>query len=506
AALGAGRARIVRQLLTESMLLGLLAAGLGLLVAEGGLRLLLATAPPGVPRLAAARIDLWTLGFTMAATVVATLLFGLVPAYQVSRLDVRSGLALGGRGAVGGGGRDRLRRALVVAEVGLSLTLLVGAGLLVRTGLNLGHASLGFEPDGLLTARIGFPKEGYATHEKAARAFEAVVDRLRSRPEVKTVALVSRLPLSGNGGSNGLIPEGRALDMKSVIDTDLQIVSPGYFEAMRIPLRAGRTLTDEDRRGAPRVMVIGEELARVAFPGQDPIGRRIACCEDGDGTNPAWKVVVGVVGNVSTSGPGAPARPQFYLPLDQVPAEAWDWISRTLGVVVRGGDKSARLAPVIREAVRSVDPAVPVYDVRTMSERRRRATAQERFGAVLLSTLGALGLVLAAAGIYGVIAYFVSQRTREIAVRLAMGAQTRDVVALVFGQGLRPALLGMALGTAGALFAGRALRAVLFGVGAADPVTFLVVAGLLLAVAGLAGVLPARRAARVDPARALAEG
>ena len=281
AALGAGRARIVRQLLTESLFLGLLAAGLGLLVAEGGLRLLLAVAPPGVPRLEGARVDVWTLGFILAAALVATLIFGLVPAYQATRLDLRSGLAVSGRGATGAG-RDRLRRALVVAEVGLSITLLVGAGLLVRTGLNLGQASVGFEPEGLLTARIGFPKEGYATHEKTARAFEAVLERLRARPEVKAAALVSKLPLSGSGGSNGLIPEGRALDIKSVIDTDLQIVSPGYFEAMRIPLRAGRTLTEHDRRDAPRVMVIGEELARVAFPGLDAVGRRIACCEEAE--------------------------------------------------------------------------------------------------------------------------------------------------------------------------------------------------------------------------------
>ena len=244
----------------------------------------------------------------------------------------------------------------------------------------------------------------------------------------------------------------------------------------------------------------------MAFPGQEAVGRRIACCEAGVDGRPPWKVVVGVVGNVSTSGPGAPPRPQFYLPLDQVPAEAWDWTSRTLGLVVRGGGEPAALAPAIREAVRSVDQGVPVYDVQTMAERRRATTAQERFGAALLSALGGLGLVLAAVGIYGVISYFVGQRTREIAVRLAMGAQASDVVALVFRQGLKPALLGMVLGAAGALAAGRALQGVLFGVGAADPLTLVAVAGLLFVVAGLASVVPARRAARVDPVRALAEG
>jgi putative ABC transport system permease protein len=255
-------------------------------------------------------------------------------------------------------------------------------------------------------------------------------------------------------------------------------------------------------------MVINEELARLAFPGTSPLGKRMACCEDGDEgpESPSWKEVVGVVANVSPSSPGAPPNPQFYLPVDQMPAVAWDWTSRTLGLVVRSAQDPAVLAAVVREAVRSVDPSVPVYDVQTMAERRRRATAQERFGAVLLSALGALGLVLAGVGIYGVIAYFVSQRTREIAVRVAMGAEARDVMALVLRQGLRPALLGVFLGGLGALAAGRALRAMLYGVGLVDPLVLGAVATVLLLVAGIASVLPARRAARVDPARALAEG
>jgi predicted permease len=355
---------------------------------------------------------------------------------------------------------------------------------------------------------VGFPREGYESHEKTARAFDAIVENLRARPEVRAAALVSKLPLSWGGPTNGLIPEGRPLGAKSAINTDLQIVSSGYFETMGIPLRAGRFLEAGDRRGAPRVMVINEELARVAFPGVNPLGKRVACCEPGaEGPeSPSWKEIVGVVANVSPASPGAPANPQFYLPLDQVPEVAWDWISRTLGLVVRTASTPRVVVPFVRAAVRAVDPNVPVFDVQTMAERRRATTAQERFGAILLSALGACGLVLAAVGIYGVIAFFVSQRTREIAVRQVMGAGPSDVMSLVLRQGLRPALLGVALGAVGAVLAGRALQAMLFGVSAADPVTLTLVAALLVLVATLASVVPARRACRVDPARALADG
>ncbi|HEY6548560.1 MAG TPA: ABC transporter permease [Vicinamibacteria bacterium] len=506
AAVGAGRGRLARQLLTESLGLGLLAALLGVVVAEGGRRLLLATAPPGVPRLEAARIDPLVLGFAVALGLLASVLFGLAPALQAARVDLRAGLAEGGRGSTLG--RDRMRRVLVAVEVGLALTLLVGAGLLVRTGANLSRASLGFDPEGVLTARVGFPAEGYSGHEKPARAFEAVLERLRARSEVQGAALVSKLPLTPGRGTNGLIPEGRDFVARNAIDSDSQFVSPGYFETMRIPLRAGRFLSDQDRRGGPKVMVINEELAKLAFPGQDALGKRMACCEAGEGgpDTPSFKEVVGIVADVKPFSPGASPLPQFYLPLDQVPVAAWDWMGRTLAVVVRSSQAPAVLTPLLREAVRSVDPAVPVYDVRTMLERRDRTMAQERFGAALLSGLGFVGLVLAGVGIYGVVAFFVSQRTREMAVRLALGAKARDVVALVARQSLGPVVTGLALGALGAVAAGQALQKVLYGVGAIDPLTLLAVSVLLFAVALLASALPARRAARVDPARSLAAG
>lgn len=502
AALGAGRWRIVRQLLTESLLLAMLGAAAGLAVAWGALRLLLVAAPPGVPRLETARVDGPSLAFAALVAVLSSLVFGLAPALAAASVDLRSGLNEGGRTTTSSPRRDRLRRVLVGAEVALAVTLLVAAGLLVRTGINLSRVDLGFQPDGVLTARVTLPRSVYLGHEKPARAFEAMQAGVAAGSAVQAAALVSPGPLSP-GGTNGLVPEGRAPDPRNMIEGSLQIVSPGYFEALRIPIKAGRGFGPLDMRDAPRVMVINEELARVAFPGEDPIGRRISCCEDAP--EPAWKEVVGVVANVRSHALGAPPQPQFYLPLDQVPVEAWDWIGRTMTLVARTPQPSAAAA-VIRDAVRAVDPAVPVYDLTTLDERRRSVMAQERFSALLLSVLGGIGLGLAGVGIYGVIAHFVSLRTREIAVRLALGASPREVVGYVLSQGLRPVLIGATAGLLGAFAAGRALRAILFGVGSMDPSTIAAVLPLLLAVAVAACVVPARRATRVDAARALAEG
>ena len=504
-ALGAGRARIIRQLLTESVLLATLGAGFGLAVAWAALQCFLAAAPPGVPRLESAQLEGLPLAFAAGVALLSSFVFGLAPAFAAARVDLRRGLNEGGRGATSSAGRDRLRRTLVTVEVALALTLLVGAGLLVRTGMNLARMDLGFEPRGLLTARVSLPRASYLGHEKPALAFQSMLERVAAHPAVQGVTLVSRMPLSRGGSSNGLLPEGRSDELKNVIDSDLWIVTPSYHRTMQIPLRRGRLLDAGDRRGAPRVMVINEELARTAFPGQEAVGKRIACCEDAPDGGPAWKEVVGVVANVAGAAPAAPVRPQFYLPLDQMPEAAWDWTGRTMSLVVRSDSDPAALTPVLRQVVRDVDPTVPVHDVRTMAERRRANTAQQRFGAVLLSLLGGVGLALAAIGIYGVIAYFVSQRTREIAVRLAMGASTRDVVRLVLRQGLRPVLAGLGLGLLGAVAVGRALRAVLVGVAIADPFTLVAVALLLFGVGVAACVIPARRAASVDAVRALAE-
>jgi len=503
AALGAGRGRIVRQLLTESLALAALGGAAALVVAQLVLRGLLSIAPPDVPRLAEARIDGAVMAFMLLLVIASSAFFGLVPALQASKLDLRTGLIEGGRGSVGG--RDRLRRALIAAEVALAVTLLAGAGLLIRSARHLERLDMGFEPTGLLSARISLPEAAYPGHERPMQTFARIVELVEGRPGVASAAVSSQAPLVG-GGSNGLIPEGRPLSIENVIQSRSQFVAAGYFETMRIPVRAGRGFTGDDRRGAPKVMVINEALARAAWPGESAIGKRISCCEGGP-DRPVWKTVVGVVADVRTRGPAQPVRPEFYLPLDQIPVGAWGWTRSGLTLLVRARDGSpGAIVPALRSALKEVDPTTPLFDVMTMSDRLTRALSTSRFSMLLTAALGILGLALAAVGVYGVIAYFVSQKSREIGVRVALGAGASDVLRLVAGQGFRVVGLGLAIGTLGALGFGRALGGLLVGVSPNDPVTLVSVVVLLAAVAAGAVMVPALAALRVDPARVLSEG
>ena len=505
AALGAGRFRLVRQMLTESVLLGAVGAVFGLAVARGAVALILRGSPPGVPRLEQVAVNGPVLAFTAGLALLTSLVFGLVPALRASRQDVRGDLGAGGRGTVGGGARDRLRRSLVAVEVALCVVLLAGAGLLIRSALKLRDVDPGFDPAGVLSARVALPASAYPGHDRPARAFAQLAERLAQAPGVAAAAVASRAPLAPGGGSNGLVPEGRVMDLKSAIDAMRYAIGDGYFQALRIPIRRGRAFTAEDRRSAPRVMIVNETLARTAWPGEDPIGKRIACCE-GTPEQPAWKTVVGVAADVRSQGPGLEVRPEFYLPMDQIPEEAWDWSQRTMVVVVRAaGVAPESLTAALRQAVREMDPTVPVFNVATMPDRLRTSTAQARFNTALLTALGTVGLVLAAVGIYGVIAYFVAQRTREIGVRMALGATGGDVMGLVLRQGLGAAAAGVIIGVPAAIVAGRALEAMLFGVGSGDPLTLAAVVSVLLLVALVASGVPARRAVRVQPTEALAE-
>jgi predicted permease len=502
AALGAGRGRIVRQLLTESGVLSLVGGVAGLALAWFGVRALVASAPPGIPRLEQTRIDPVVLTFALGLALLCSLIFGLAPALRAVRRNVQTTLREGGRGV--GTARDALRTGLVVAEVTLAFTLLVGAGLLVRSALYLQRMSPGFDAKGVLVARVALPATTYREPAHAARTFKQIAERLQATPGVGAAAVVSQAPLGPGGGSNGLVPEGRPLGIESAIDSRRRIITPGYFAAMGVQLKRGRAFTDSDVAGAPRVMIVSEELARRAWPGQDPIGKRIACCE-GAPNDPRWKTVVGVAADVRSRGPTVDIYPEFYLPIEQVPPEAWDWIQRAMAVVVRssGGDAASLAAP-LRAAVREVDPALPVYGVNTMSDAVRESMAQARFNTLLLTLLGTIGLVLAAVGIYGVVAYFVNLRTHEIGVRVALGAQPRDVVRLMTWQGARPILLGMAIGILGAISTTRLLQNSVYGVSVTDPVTMLAVAVALGLIGLLATIIPARRATRVDPVRALA--
>jgi putative ABC transport system permease protein len=330
-----------------------------------------------------------------------------------------------------------------------------------------------------------------------------VAERLQGAPGVRSAALTSQAPLGPGGNSNGLLPEGRTREAKSFVAARLRMITPGYFATLRIPLRRGRLFTAEDRGGTPRVMVVSEALARAAWPNQDPIGKRVACCE-GSPEDPRWKTVVGVVGDVRSSGPTREAVPEFYLPITQVPAEAWDWIERTMTIVARSeGVEPSALAGTLRAAVRDVDPDLPLHGIATMEEQMRRSIAVSRFNTILLATIGGIGLVLAAVGIYGVIAYFAASRTHEIGVRMALGATARDIVRLVAWQGMRPILVGTAAGTIASLWFSRLVRGSVYGVSTTDPATFAAVAGTLMLVGLIASYIPAHRSTKTDPTQAL---
>jgi predicted permease len=350
---------------------------------------------------------------------------------------------------------------------------------------------------------VALPAAQYRGPEQVKAAFRELVDRVGASGVIDAVALDSQPPLVGGGGSNGLIPEGRPIDISSVVQSRSHFVSPDYFRVMRIPVRSGRTFTEQDVRSAPLVMIINETLARDAFGEADPIGKRIACCEGGP-NQPSWKIVVGVVADVRARGPATPPVAEFYLPVNQIPDVAWTWVQNTMNVVARSktGD-TAPIAGVIREAVRNIDPGLPVFRITTMDEGLRLTMAQARFNTSLMTMLGVTGLVLAALGIYSVIAWLVAQRTREIGVRMALGASSGAVVRDVTVNGLKPVGIGLALGLAGALVTGRLLENQLFQVGARDPIALGSVVALMLIVGIVAAIVPAWRASSIDPSRAL---
>jgi len=493
----------VRQMLTESAVLGVLSAAAGVGLAWVAIRVLVAASPPGIPRLEQTRIDGTVLAFALATALVSSLLFGMAPAWRAARADLQRVLRDGSRTAVGAV-RDRVRTLLIVGEVALALTLLAGAGLLIRSAWYLQRVDPGFDPHGVMTARLSLPPRAYREGaDDVARTFEQVVERVQGSAGVRSAAATSQAPLGPGGNSNGLLPEGRTPEGKNFVDARLHMVTPGYFATLHIPLKRGRLLTADDRAGAPRVMLVSEALARAAWPSQDPIGKRIACCE-GTPEDPRWKTVVGVVGDVRSGGPTREATPEFYLPIGQVPAEAWDWIQRTMTIVARAeAGPASSLAANLRAAIHGVDPGLPLYGIATMEEQMRGSIAVTRFNTMLLATAGAIGLLLAAIGVYGVIAYFATSRTHEISVRMALGATARDIVRLVAWQGLRPILVGTAVGTAASLWLTRVIRGSVYGVSTTDPATFAAVATTLVLVGLIAAYIPARRSTRTDLTQAL---
>jgi putative ABC transport system permease protein len=505
ASIGAGRGRLVRQLLTEGAILTLLSSVLGVALAAELIHVLVAAAPSGVlPRLGQTHIDVMVLGFTLVAAAVATVASSLLPAIRLARQDPSDALRGEGRGIGAGQSRERLRGALVTLEVTLALMLLVGSGLLARSAVMLQRTPTGFDTDAISSATVALPVATYQDPASVRRAFEQIADALTTSGDVDGAALVSVRPLSGRGSDNSLIPEDRPPTPENAIESSMRIVTPGYFATMRIPLRRGRAFNSQDLRGPTRVMIVSERFAGIAWPGRDPIGKRVLCCE-GTEADPMWKTVIGVAGDVRSRGPAGQIDPEFYLPLDQTPDAAWGWIGQSMTMVVRSRSASGAVG-AMRGAVRALDPTLPVSDVQTADDAFRAALAPARYNALLLGALAAIGLVLSAAGIFGVIAYFVALRTHEIGVRRALGATPRDVLWLMMRQGLEPVIVGLVLGTLASIGAARLLRGALYGVTPGDPATFGAVVALLTVVAIAAIVIPARRATGIEPTRALQIG
>jgi len=497
ATLGAGRGRLVRQLLSESVMLAGIGGALGYAIAAIGVRALVALAPAGLPRADAIRLDGPVLAFALVITVIASLTVGLVPALQAVRADLRGGADAGARSTPRA--RHALRRSLVVAEVALALTLLVGAGLLLRSLERLFAVPPGFDPSHLLTMQVQIVGPRYRADTARQQFFERALDAVRAVPGVVDAAFTSQLPLSGDLEGYGVDFEQAAHENPTDYRDALRYaVTPDWFRTMRIPLRRGRFLDAHDRPGGPEAIVINESLARRVFGGRDPIGQRMrAGPELGRSDRPA-DIVVGVVGDVRQSSLAVDPPDAFYVAMGQ-----WWWVDDVQSLVVRTNGGAAALTPALRRAIWSVDPDQPIARVATMDDLVARSEADRRFVLTVFEAFALAALALAAIGIFGVVSGTVTERSREIGVRAALGASRGSVLALVIGQGMTLTALGVAVGIVGSVAATRAIASLLYGVTALDPVTY---AGVVatLALASLAACsAPAWRAARVDPAIAL---
>jgi putative ABC transport system permease protein len=492
-ALGAGWQRLVRQLLLESVMLGVMGGALGLLIAQASLFVLRTVNPGNIPRLDAITIDGAVLAFTFAVSVTTGIVFGLAPALRAVRADLNTSLKAGGRNTPGDGGfgtgRRRLRSLLVVSEVALSLMLLIGAGLLVRSFVRLQSVSPGFTPDNVISMRLGASGRQFPNREAAIEFYRQIGDRIARVPGVKVRGAVTSLPFTSSVGWGSINVEGFTPQPGQELQVDQRAVTPDYFRTMEVPLIKGRYFTDFDAMpNAEPVVIIDDKFAQRFWPNEDPIGKHLW----GDPKRPM--AIVGVVGTVKQYGLDIDGRIVFYRPsLGLLQYQ----VART-----SSGDPAAA-ASAIASAIREVDPTIPVYDVRTMTDRMKDSMARQRFSTIMLGAFAVFALLLAAIGVYGVMSYLVTQGTHDIGVRMALGAQRRNIVWMVVRQGMELTGIGIATGLLGAAALTRVMASLLFGVGATDMVTFAAVPVILASIALVASYLPARRATQVDPVVAL---
>jgi putative ABC transport system permease protein len=493
-AIGAGRLRLVRQLLTESLLLAAVGGALGLALAKWGVEALLVLASNFLPRANEVGLDWRVAGFTATLSLLTGVFFGLIPALQSSRVDLQSALKEG-VGAAGGAQTNWLRGALVAVEVAATLVLLIGAGLLIKSFIRLYETDLGFKAENVLTMSLALPQAKYPEVQAAAAFHQKLLERVASLPGARSAGVINYLPLQQWGFNGDITIEGQGpYEPGRQPLAEFRAVSPDYFRTLSVPLISGRFFAAQDQSNSEPVVIVNQTLARRFMPGQDPIGKRIRSV----GNN--WRTVVGVVGDVRQSGVTQAARAEIFVPFTQA---IWTPLTQTMSLAVRADAEPEALISAVRNAVREVDPAQPVFNVKTMEAVVADSVADRRLNMLLLGIFAAVALSLAVIGIYSVMSYTVSQSTREIGVRMALGARPLDVLKLVVGQGMGLTLVGVGLGLAGAFGLTRLMATLLYGVAATDLLTFAAVSALLAAVSLLACYVPARRATKVDPIVAL---
>ena len=497
AALGAGRLRLLRQLLTESITLSLLGGGAGILLGSWGVQALLALNPIALPQYNKIGIDLTVLGVTLGASILTGIVFGLAPAWQTLKFDLHSTLKEGGRTAIADRSQRRLSSLLVIAETAMAMVLLIGAGLLLKSFAHLLDVKPGFVTENVLTMQIGLPNATYQDPQKRAAFLKQLETNLAAAPEVSSVGLVTRLPLMSalNNITSFLAIEGREVPPGERPEIDFRRASTGYFRTMGIPLLSGRLVTEQDVTNNTSSVLINEAMAKRFFSGEDPVGKRISTANS-TGQQTQWQTIVGVVGSVRHLGLDVEPRPEIYYHTNSSPP---------FGpvVVIRTTSDPQRLISIARAKVRELDRDVPISNVNTMEQLVAQSVAQRRFGMFLVGIFAALALVLAVVGIYGVVSYSVAQRTNEIGVRMALGASASDVLRMVLKNGMTLALIGVGIGLAAAFAVTRLMVAMLFDVKPTDVATFAIVSVGLILVALLACYVPARRAMKVDPLVAL---
>jgi len=491
-ALGASRLRVLRLLLTESLILSLAGGLLGLLLAFWGTDALMALTPDNIPRLNEVGVDARVFGFTLAVSLVTGIFFGLIPAIHASKPDLNEALKEGSRGAMGSSAGKRTRSVLVAVEVALSLVLLIGAGLMIKSFARLQQMNLGFNPEKVLAVTLTLSNSRYPEERQQAAFFQETLNRLQSLPGVQSAGATTALPLTLElSGSDFRIeghPEPEA-GKELIIHT--RSVSPGYFGTLGIRLLKGRDFSDRDKSDAPRTAVINSELARIYFLNEDPLGKRITF-DDGQ----SWISIVGVIGDVKQLGLDSSAKPEVYFPYLQVSEPSMSLVARTVS-------DPLSLAAAVKNQIQTIDKDLPIDEAKTMQQLLAESISGRQFNMLLLTIFALVALVLAVVGIYGVMSYTVTQRTHEIGIRVAIGAQSRDVFRMVIGQGMRLAIIGVAFGLVGAFGLTRLMTSMLFGVEPTDPATFVTIAVLLTVVALVACYIPGRRATKVNPLVAL---